>query len=176
MGLSISNIGIVLLCRNMFCIVDSEDLPKVGKWKWFPQKKSSTFRCIRFDGKTSLRMHRVIMGAKKGQIVDHINRDGLDNRKSNLRFVTAKQSSANRGFMNGKIGKGVYEIKNKNLSKPFRATIKFWDHENKKLKSVSLGYFGTKEEAMNAYDKEHVNINGKYATTNKELLNEFDRN
>lgn len=46
-------------------------------------------------------MHRVIMGAKKGQIVDHINMNGLDNRRANLRFVDKYQSMQNRGHGSG---------------------------------------------------------------------------
>ncbi|MCE7699722.1 MAG: HNH endonuclease [Methanobacterium paludis] len=52
-----------------------------------------------FDGKAKRKtiiMHRLIMGAPKGMVVDHINHNGLDNRKSNLRVVTHRQNMQNR--------------------------------------------------------------------------------
>lgn len=42
-------------------------------------------------------MHRLLMAAPPGLVVDHINRDSLDNRKSNLRLVTVQQNACNRG-------------------------------------------------------------------------------
>jgi len=77
-------------------LIDADDLALVGGRKWWRSSHHRT--CVyayTMDGRKTLRMHRLIMGAKKGQNVDHINGDGLDNRKSNLRFCTIEQNKAN---------------------------------------------------------------------------------
>lgn len=65
--------------------------------------RGGRYACIRVDGVQTY-LHRWIMGCSKGdgKIVDHINRDELDNRRANLRFVTARQSVQNRDFGWGK--------------------------------------------------------------------------
>jgi len=59
---------------------------------------------------------RIVLKAKKGQIVDHENRDPLDNRKCNLRIVTHRQNMLNRILKNssGFIGVGIRRKKIKN--------------------------------------------------------------
>lgn len=46
-------------------------------------------------------MHRFLLSAKRGRIVDHINGDGLDNRRANLRLVDKYQSAQNRKYTSG---------------------------------------------------------------------------
>ena len=87
-------------------------------------------------------MHRLIMGAKKGQMVDHINRDSLDNRKKNIRFCTYSVNMRNRQW--GKSGiTGVYWGV---LEKKWRAQIGF----NKKV--YLIGWYDNKKNASVAYD------------------------
>lgn len=90
-------------------------------------------------------LHRYLMKALPGQIVDHINGNPLDNRKANLRFVTAQQNGMNRGNTVGrKLPKGVY-IRKANKHRPYIAGIR---HQGL---YVNLGAFSTVEEASNAY-------------------------
>lgn len=90
-------------------------------------------------------LHRLVIGAKKGDIVDHINRDKLDNRRCNLRIVTTAQNNLHRKVVNKFGHTGIRRIGSK-----FRAYIS----ENNKQKH--LGYFDTLEEAVkvrkDAYD------------------------
>lgn len=80
-------------------------------------------------------MHRDILGAKPGQIVDHVNGNGLDNRRANLRICTHAENMRNhRG------SKGVDRFRGR-----WRARIQF-DHSSK-----FLGLFDTKKEAAEAY-------------------------
>lgn len=80
--------------------VDLADLGAVIGHSWRINAKDDCRYAVfhrRVDGRiTAVLMHRVILGAKKGQIVDHINGDGLDNRRENLRFVTHGQNMQNR--------------------------------------------------------------------------------
>ena len=83
-------------------------------------------------------MHTFILGKPpKGMEIDHINRDKLDNRRENLRFVTKSQNSHNR-----KIGKGIWWEKDR---QKWRAEI---INQGKK---IYLGIFKTEQEAKNAY-------------------------
>lgn len=90
-------------------------------------------------------MHREILNLDKGDnsIVDHINGEGWDNRKSNLRIVTSKQNSENaRAQSRTSVYKGVY------LPTPkWRASIRVGG------KKIALGTFNSEEQAALAYDE-----------------------
>lgn len=106
-------------------------------------------------------MHRLIMRAKKGQILDHINGDRFDNRKENLRFCTNSQNLANRSktSLNKSGYKGVTFIPGR--LRPWRAVITY------KGKYTNLGYFETKEQAALAYNKAAVKYFGEFARYNQ---------
>ena len=79
------------LTQGQFAIVDDEDYERfsVYKWRVFFAKGTKSYYARRHSpmslGKRStIFMHRDVMGAKHGEMVDHINHDTLDNRKSNL--------------------------------------------------------------------------------------------
>jgi hypothetical protein len=95
-------------------------------------------------------MHRQIMGAKEGQEIDHINGNGLDNRRENLRIVTRSQNLANRpAFKSSKSGyKGVR--KNKNGTG----------------KMIYGLQFDAPEEAARAYDRCALMFFGEHAQLN----------
>jgi hypothetical protein len=79
---------------NQIALVDDGDFYKVKpfKWRinWFP--KANTFYAFT---NTQISMHRFISHCPKGMVVDHINHNGLDNRKSNLRVVTYSENLRN---------------------------------------------------------------------------------
>ena len=86
-------------------IIDAEDFELLSKSKWAILKNGSS----KYARQTALYgrsfMHHIIMGKKDGFEIDHINRDGLDNRKENLRFCTHQENSRNRGkFKNNTSG------------------------------------------------------------------------
>jgi hypothetical protein len=81
-------------------IVDTDWFEELSKWTWYRDVHGYVRRNIHQtkDGKRrtiTLKMHRVVLGAKPGQIVDHVNRDRLDNRRSNLRIATPHQNFEN---------------------------------------------------------------------------------
>lgn len=83
--------------------IDAEDYPNVSKYKWHLQ---NNYTATLKDNKR-LYLHRLIMNAKEGQQVDHINLDTTDNRKSNLRIVNNSLNSVNRKPYNKLDIKGV---------------------------------------------------------------------
>ena len=90
-------------------------------------------------------MHRLIIGAKDGEVVDHRNRNGLDNRKQNLRICTHAENTRNsRPHFSSSNYKGVH--KNNRRGKDWTSSIRF----NGKL--YHLGYFDREVDAARAYD------------------------
>lgn len=92
----------VELTKGMFAKVDDDDYDRVvalGAWHCIPISKELAYACnsSRHQGRhKKVYMHRFIMNAPKGLEVDHINHDGLDNRKSNLRVCTHSENLRNR--------------------------------------------------------------------------------
>lgn len=120
-------------------LFDIEVLPLITSKRWYLDKNG--YAIARGERKgTSIRMHRLITGAQKGQEVDHINRDKLDNRLSNLRFVTHQENCLNRT-----LGK-PHRDKQRNL---WKARVKV------NQKEVFLGRYKTYEEAEAVLNEAH---------------------
>ena len=106
-------------------------------------------------------MHRLITNAPKGLMVDHINHNGLDNRRKNLRLCTVSQNNRNRRPITrpnkGSKYKGVTFDKKRNL---FKAEIQ---HNKKKY---FLGRFKSQIKAAQAYDKKARELFGEFAYLN----------
>jgi hypothetical protein len=90
------------LTLGKYTIVDDEDYVILSKHKWYANKDHDfdnyyVVRGIRIKGKRKKeKMHRIIMNPPVGMEVDHINGNGLDNRRENLRIVTSHQNHQNR--------------------------------------------------------------------------------
>jgi len=93
----------IALSNGKFAIVDPEDYEKLSKILWCVTKNRNTFYVHRALGKGKYQtMHHAIMGIpEKGLMIDHINGDGLDNRKCNLRIVTNKENCLNKHWRKG---------------------------------------------------------------------------
>jgi hypothetical protein len=107
--------------------------------------------------KKKVMMHRLITNAPKNLIVDHINRNTLDNRRENLRICDQSQNIMNRGISKNNTSghKGVAKFKNK--------WIAYIGANNEK---IHLGTFKTKEEASIAFNKAAVKYHGEFAVLN----------
>lgn len=149
---------------GLFALVDDDDYELVSRYRWRPSKKKHdrTFYAMAtvcVDGKeTTIRMHRLILGIP-GK-VDHENRNGLDNRRCNLRPVTSEQNAANKAKNRGtctSLFKGVYWVAR---AGKWRAVIQ----PNGKFKS--LGWFFDEVEAAKAYDRAAIDAFGEFARTN----------
>lgn len=150
----------IILTKGKVSIIDESDLKKIIGVKWHYQEKRKTgyaIRTVRRKGKNiTQRMHRLIIGAKAGEVVDHINGDGLDNRSSNLRIVSHRENCINRRSVSKKYGyKGV----SKNGS---TYIARIGDRKNHK----AIGYFKTPEDAARAYDKQALIRYGNFAVLN----------
>lgn len=92
-------------------LFDRQDYEKVAAHYWAPggRIRSSGAKNLYIrayicgnNSKRMILLHRVIMDAKSGELIDHINHDYLDNRRTNLRFATHQQNSQNRHQRNTK--------------------------------------------------------------------------
>lgn len=77
------------LTQGKFAIVDDEDFERVNAFKW-------QYHCDGYATSQKSKMHRFILNAPKGMVVDHKNHDGLDNRKENIWICTNSQNQLNR--------------------------------------------------------------------------------
>lgn len=79
-------------------LIDDEDFERFKHHPWYCYRRRdqhTSYARAAAPGKKTLLLHRLILGARPGQIVDHINGNGLDCRRSNLRFCTARENAIN---------------------------------------------------------------------------------
>jgi hypothetical protein len=149
------------LTRGYKAKIDPEDLSKVSGFKWNShearhksEKLRTTYAKVIFC-KRSLPMANVILGVPVGTIVDHINGDGLDNRKNNLRPVTSQQNSFNRKTPSHNTSgyKGVVWEADR---QKWKARIKI----NNKYQY--LGRYKKKSDAAKAYAEASERLHGEF--------------
>lgn len=148
-------------------LIDDEDYDKIKDYKWGIVKDRTCFyarRVLRSGKKqVTIKMHRLIMGDCNDNIIDHINHDGLDNRKSNLRICTHSENLRNCRKQNRNttsLYKGVYFVKhlNKYCARITLNQVCFY-----------LGVFNNEKQAAEAYNEAAVKYFGDFA-----LLNEVE--
>jgi hypothetical protein len=152
------------LTQGKFAIVDADDYYRLVKYKWhINDPASNTLYAARRLERKSLKMHRVIMAAPDHLVVDHIDHNGLNNCKSNLRLCTLAQNNRNCGSSKGASSryKGVSWRKD---TKKWEAMIRF----NKKM--YRLGTFKNEIDAARAYDKKAASLFGEFAYLNFPLV------
>jgi hypothetical protein len=155
------NMKRIKLTQGKQAIVDNNDYGKISTFKWnVAEQKCTSYasRAIKVNGKwTTQYMHRLIMDAPVGMDVDHINRNGIDNRKENMRICTRSQNLQWKRPTGASGYKGVYWCKNK---KKWRVQIKVDD------KRMSLGSYSNKIDAAKAYDTAAKIAHGEFAYIN----------
>jgi hypothetical protein len=159
---------LIPLTQGKFAIVDAEDYDWLVQYKWHCQRADNRFYAVRRQhGKEArIPMHRQIMHASKGQLVDHIDGNGLNNRKSNLRFCSAAQNAWNR-----RPDRCCYSrYKGITWSKNHK---KWHAHITKSGRSMYLGHFDDQAEAAIAYDRKAEQLFGQFAYLNFPQLAEF---
>lgn len=138
--------SIIWLTQNKYTIVDNEDWDELSQWKWFS--------CNGYAGR-QIPMHRVVADTPSHLMVDHINGNKLDNRKSNLRNCTSSQNSMNKTTSQKRASKYKGTRPNKNKDK-WIAKICVG------RKQKHLGTFSTQEEAAAVYDAAAKKMFGEF--------------
>jgi hypothetical protein len=148
--------ALVELTQGLWAKIDAADVPIISGRKWQAVITKRSKYAATFDGaaETSrVYMHRLLMSAQPGQEVDHKNRDGLDNRRSeNLRLASRSENASNVGLSKANTrGVRFYPSKNK-----WRAVI------GHKGKIVHVGYFDDPTAAKEAYQAASVALHGQF--------------
>lgn len=165
--------------QNYFAQVDDDDYDYLNQFDWSLIAKGGNFyaeRTFRLDGKRySIRMHRELLNAKKGQLIDHKDRNGLNNQRLNIRFATESQNRANskKQINTTSIYKGVsFQIKIcKTKLKDGSVNIHhypWWASEiHLSNRKIFIGYFKSEENAAIAYNIFAEKYHGEFANYNK---------
>jgi len=150
---------LIPLTRGKFAIVDAEDYPRLSQYTWFAEGTDKNCYAVRKAGGKTLKMHREIMHAPDHLVVDHINHDGLNNRRRNLRLCTFAENCRNtrRTAPSTSKYKGAHWRKR---TKKWAAAIRF---DNK---TYHLGCFDTELDAGKAYDQAAKKYHGAFASLN----------
>ena len=160
------------LTRGLVAVVDKVDYDvafAAGPWNAHPDRR--TFyaqKTLHLPGRdTSVRLHSLLTG---WPLVDHINGDGLDNRRANLRRATHAQNQANqrRSLANRSGFKGVSFYQRHGQ---WQSVIQIGGRKR------HLGYFPTPRDAARAYDAAAIEAWGEYARLNfpgERLVDDFD--
>lgn len=152
----------IKLTQNKYALVDDEDFEYLSQFKWYYHNRNYAARQQWNKNKKvyeNILMHRLILRPKKDELIDHMNFNGLDNRKVNLRICTKQNNNSYRTkHTNNKSGyKGVTWHK---VAKKWRATI------TTKEKHMHLGYFIDPIQAALAYNQQAKLEFGEFAFIN----------
>lgn len=146
------------LTQGKIALVDDGDYEWLTQWKWRYSKSGYAIRSIWPECKTIL-MHRAIMNTPEGFEVDHIDHDGCNNQRSNLRNCSHAENTKNH-------------LKHKNNKSGYNGV--FWDKKNERWETrirvdgrrIHLGRFESLEDAAKAFDKAALKYYGEFARLN----------
>jgi hypothetical protein len=150
---------LIPLTQGKFAIVDAGDYEKLNQYKWYANKAGQTYYAMRRKGRKQIRMHRQILNAPRHLVCDHINHDGLDNRKRNLRLCTQGQNCRNKSARKGCSSKYIGVSFDKQ-TQSFSVSICV------NFKKIWLGRFKSEIEAAKARDRKAIEVHGEFACLN----------
>jgi hypothetical protein len=154
------------MAQPRYAKVDPADYKRLRRYEWFSIKGTGNFYAARrVKGTKGARfsiiyMHRELIEVRDGLLVDHVNQDSMDNRRTNLRAATRAQNVRNRkkfAKSSGSEYKGIYWDRNQ---KRWIARIML------ERKKIYLGCFRNEVEAARAYDRAARKYHGEFASLN----------
>lgn len=158
------------LTRGYIALVDDCDYDRLRQVKWHASVQRNNVYAYGYTSRKSgerkcLVMHRVIMGANHPSTqVDHVNHDGLDNRRVNLRLClnceNVKNARTRKDSLSGLRG----------VKPPFKSGWGWVARIRVNGNRLHLGTFASPAEAARAYDEAARKYHGEFANTNTEGL------
>jgi len=155
----------IALSQGLLALVDDEDYKRLSRYKWYAKKGVYTYYAARRNGSGNTPktlMHRELLNAHLGELVDHADRNGLNNQKNNIRLCNTVENNRNTRLRND----NTSGLKGASFHK---GTQRWVARINLNKKPVSLGYFKTAEEAALAYDKAACELFGDFASPNSDM-------
>jgi len=151
----------ILLTRDKIALVDDEDYKECSSLPWVAKLSNNrVWYAARTEtdeeGRYDVYLHNFIMQPKEGERIDHIDRDGLNCQRHNMRIASRSQNMANRVLPNSSGFRGV-SLTPKGR---WRAVIR------KDGILYNIGTYGTAEEAARAWDAEALLLHGEFAVLN----------
>ncbi len=151
---------LIPLTQGKFAMVDDKDFEWLNQWKWYAHRQNTFFYVRRgINSRIKILMHRIILNIQDGLFVDHIDRNTLNNQRSNLRACTNSENQMNT-------------IKPKNNTSGYKGVIfykhgRLWAAQIKvNKKQIYIGCFKNKLEAAKAYNIAALKYHGEFAYLN----------
>lgn len=152
----------IALTQGEYAMVDAEDFERVNRHKWCLSRcRGHLYAQRRYRGKT-IRMHQFIMNPPQGKVVDHIDGNGLNNRRCNLRICNQQQNAWNHRY-----------TKPEHAASPYIGVYRYAHRPDKWFARVQcgkdkthLGPFDSAIEAARARDFKAVEFFGEFARLN----------
>jgi hypothetical protein len=162
------DIRLIPLSRYKFAIVDAADYGQLKNFNWRARRSLHTWYAFRLAlvaekrDKNLVWIHNEIIENPNGLLIDHFNRNGLDNRRTNLRLATRAQNTCNCKKRKGCSSrfKGVCFHKNSRRQNPWDSYI------NVNGQRISLGCYMTEVEAAKVYDRAAREYHKEFAQLN----------
>ena len=155
------DVAYVPLTKGQEAMIDLADVDLVDGVNWYalnsPHRdgRQRSVYAVRMDGRKMIYMHRLIARAPDGLLVDHIDGDGLNNRRHNVRVATAGQNNQNKKIKCNNTT-GVKGVIRDNTRGKFRAEIRV------DKKAYTLGRFDKLEDAADAYARASAVLHGEF--------------
>lgn len=165
----------IAISRGLFAVLDSRD-SDLAAYRWQSRRPSTTSSVYaqrsegRKPNRRSVHLHRVVLARKLGrellptELADHVNGDGLDNRRANLRLATRQQNNRNRRPARGSSSRFLGVTWNKSKRR-WCAQITHRSSADGR-RNIYLGAFKSEEEAARAYDAAAFRLSGEFANQN----------
>lgn len=147
----------IKLTQNQIALVDDDDFEELSRYNWSVIGGYNTYYAIRWPNIT---MHHHIMRADYGVMFDHIDKNGLNNQKLNLRRCTNSQNQVNTNKRPGYSSKYKGVMWHKGRRK-WIATI------TKNRHQIYLGQFTMEDAAAMVYNQKAIELFGEFARLNK---------
>lgn len=147
------------LSKGMIALIDEADVPLVSGHAWSAGHERNSWYAMAWDSQRSVRMHRLILGLRPGDPhVDHVDTNGLNNQRANLRVASRAQNGMNRRVQ-------PHSSRFKGVSL-FRRTGRWMASITVDGEQRYLGSFASEIDAADAYDAAAREAFGPFARTN----------
>jgi hypothetical protein len=159
------SIKLIPLTRGKIAIVDADNYDWLMKWNWSltgsiaKDNFYASRMIVRKKKWIPIWMHRVVIGARQGEIVDHINGDTLDNRRANLRKCTTSQNAQNHKILSSNTS-GVSGVTWHKRDHLWQVAIR------DRGKRIYIGFFKEKERAIQEHEEAIKKFHKEFARLN----------